>query len=109
MRLVGIDESDHRSYDPEVRLSKEEAIANGVPVFWSGEQCRANHIAHRYVSSNECVVCKRSRNRANKTRRLAARSAEEARSAGISIDARRSAEELRERRRIDRELSGYFE
>jgi hypothetical protein len=41
------------------RACKETAQANGSTQFFTGAPCRRGHLAFRFVSSGDCVVCSR--------------------------------------------------
>lgn len=94
-----------RGFDPDVRLSKVEVMAAGVIAYWTGKPCKNGHLAHRYVCNSICVECG-----VDKGRKHAIGAAKkECKAAGVDPDLRRRAEELRERRRLERELAGWGE
>ncbi len=39
------------------KIDRKAALAAGKRRFYTGEPCRAQHDAERYVSSGACVVC----------------------------------------------------
>ena len=43
-------------------ISQEEAKAAGLKFFFTGKPCKRGHVAERYVSSKNCVECKREYN-----------------------------------------------
>jgi len=93
-----------RSYDPRVRLSKEQAEKTGSPVYWTGKPCKHGHVTHRYVGSRRCVTCAKADFQKKTARELST----EAKTFGLDVEARRRAEALREQRRLDRELSNDY-
>jgi hypothetical protein len=46
-------------------LSKSQAAMSGLSRFYTGKECRQGHLAERYVSNGQCVICnaKKSRQR----------------------------------------------
>lgn len=38
-------------------LSKQEAAMSGLSRFYTGVLCRRGHIAERYVSNGQCIIC----------------------------------------------------
>jgi 5-methylcytosine-specific restriction endonuclease McrA len=44
--------------DEEVKhVSRQEAIAAGLKVYWTGKPCRKGHLAARRLAGNACAVC----------------------------------------------------
>lgn len=43
----------------DARKLRDEAMAKGLPYYFTGNQCKNGHIAERYVSSQTCVMCMR--------------------------------------------------
>lgn len=41
----------------QMLLTRELAAACGLSRFWTGRRCNAGHLAERYVSNRECVLC----------------------------------------------------
>ena len=40
-------------------ISRAEALSRGLPRYFTGEPCRAGHVAERHTSSANCVECAR--------------------------------------------------
>lgn len=98
---------DRRAYDPDQRLSREEAIARGAHVFWSGIPCPAGHVAHRYVTNSFCVECNRERRSARVKKNFADKCRDDCAAAGLNMDKRRFVEALQEARRLAKELEDF--
>ena len=45
-------------------ISKSEAKAKGLQLYFTGKVCRAGHLAERYVSTSNCVECAKAYSRA---------------------------------------------
>lgn len=105
MSTMGTKQNSHLHYDPAVKQSRQAAMASGAPVYWTGKECKNGHVAHRYVGCGRCVKCDADQRRRRRSRLIVSEAIE----AGVNGDARRAAEDLREQRRLERELSGYFE
>jgi len=52
-----------------VALSKKEAAMSGLSRFYTGRLCEFGHLAERYVSNGQCVVCNASRARERERQR----------------------------------------
>lgn len=42
---------------PAIALTKQMAATSGLSLFYTGRECRAGHLAQRYVSNGQCVRC----------------------------------------------------
>jgi len=109
MKLTGMDYHQINSFDPEVKVGREEAKALGITAFWTGARCRFGHLSHRYVSTGECCVCVKNNNKAQAIKRRSKKSEEDAAAAGICPSLRRRAEDIRDGLRLERQLSEYAE
>lgn len=43
-------------------ISREDALLQGLPKYFTGKPCRKGHVAYRYVCSRACLVCHSSHN-----------------------------------------------
>lgn len=48
-----------------IPASKKEAREKGLPLFFTGRECKRGHIDHRRASNGNCVACDTHNNRAN--------------------------------------------
>lgn len=95
---------DRRAYNPDQRLSRDEAIARGVHVFWTGIPCPAGHVAHRYVSNSFCVECKKERQSIRQSKKVVEKHREDCSAVGVDMEKRRCVEALQEARRLAKDL-----
>lgn len=56
--------SAKRKLAPATYISKTDAEAKGLLTYWTGIHCPKGHLAARYVHSEKCVHCERTKAKA---------------------------------------------
>lgn len=79
------------------KISRQEAVEKGMPMFWAGAPCRKGHVDYRYTSNGFCAGCNTNKSATYKLRKSVGTSKM------LEID------NLKLEKELEKELYGYNE